>query len=86
MVGLLLKTWCLGHEEMGLDYERVRILSLILFISAAVPLEDRTAFGYAAGIPYGPLAGFSNLTGWPDRLPCGDSIAYTDRLPLPSAS
>lgn len=69
-------------QRWGLDYESVRAFKPdIIYLSSSSlgrtgPLSAYAAWGYH----HGPLAGFSNLTGWPDRLPCGDSIAYTDSV------
>jgi benzylsuccinate CoA-transferase BbsF subunit len=69
-------------EKWGLDYERVRKLKPdIIYLSSSSLGRTGPLSGYAAwGYHHGPLAGFSHLTGWPDRLPCGDSIAYTDSV------
>ena len=67
-------------KRLGLDYDSCRAIrpDTIYLSSSSLgrtgPLADYAAWGYH----HGPLAGFSNLTGWPDRLPCADSIAYTD--------
>jgi len=66
----------------GLDYEHCRQLKPdIIYLSSsslgrAGPLSSYAAWGYH----HGPLAGFAHLTGWPDRLPCRDAIAYTDSV------
>jgi benzylsuccinate CoA-transferase BbsF subunit len=68
--------------RLGLDYESCRqIKPDIIYISSSSlgrtgPLASYSAWGYH----HGPLAGFSHLIGWPDRVPCGDAIAYTDAL------
>jgi benzylsuccinate CoA-transferase BbsF subunit len=66
----------------GLDYEHCRQLKPdIIYLSSsslgrAGPLSSYAAWGYH----HGPLAGFAHVTGWPDRLPCRDAIAYTDSV------
>ena len=67
-------------KRLSLDYESCRrIRPDTIYLSSSSlgrtgPLAEYAAWGYH----HGPLAGLSELTGWPDRLPCADSIAYTD--------
>ena len=69
-------------KKWGLDYESCRKLKPdIVYLSSSSlgrtgPLSSYAAWGYH----HGPLVGFSHLTGWPDRLPCLDAIAYTDSV------
>jgi len=68
--------------KWGLDYENCRKINpqLIYLSSSSLgrsgPLATYAAWGYH----HGPLAGFSHLTGWPDRAACVDTIAYTDSI------
>jgi benzylsuccinate CoA-transferase BbsF subunit len=69
-------------ERLGLNYESCQTIRPdIIYVSSSSlgrkgPLASYAAWGYH----HGPLVGFSHLIGWPDRLPVGDSIAYTDSL------
>ena len=69
-------------KKWGLDYEHVRDMkSDIVYLSSSSlgrtgPLSSYAAWGYH----HGPLVGFSHMTGWPDRMPSGDAIAYTDSI------
>jgi benzylsuccinate CoA-transferase BbsF subunit len=69
-------------EKWALTYEDCcKIKSDIIYLSSSSlgrsgPLSSYAAWGYH----HGPLVGFSNMIGWPDRLPCVDSIAYTDSI------
>ena len=69
-------------KKWGLDYESVRKFKPdIIYLSSSSLGRTGPLSAYAAwGNHHGPLAGFSNLTGWPDRLPCVDVIAYTDSI------
>jgi crotonobetainyl-CoA:carnitine CoA-transferase CaiB-like acyl-CoA transferase len=64
----------------GLDYESLRKLNpgLIMLSSCLMgqtgPLAKIAGFGNMAAA----IAGFTNLTGWPDRAPAGVFGAYTD--------
>jgi benzylsuccinate CoA-transferase BbsF subunit len=68
--------------EWGLDYEHCRqIKSDIIYLSSSSLGRTGPMSGYAAqGYQHSPLAGFSTLTGWADRLPSADPNAYTDSL------
>ena len=61
----------------GLDYESCRqVKPDIIYLSSlslgrSGPLSSYAAMGYH----HTPLAGVSNLTGWPDRSACADSLA-----------
>lgn len=69
-------------RKWELDYESCRkIKPDIIYLSSSSigrtgPLSNYAAWGYH----HSPLVGFSHLTGWPDRLPCADPIAYTDSV------
>jgi len=66
----------------GLDYEGCRKLKPdIIYLSSSSLGRTGPQSSYAAhGYHHGPLAGFSDLTGWIDRLPCMDAVAYTDAV------
>ena len=69
-------------EKWGLTYDDCcSIKPDIIYLSSSSlgrtgPLSSYGAWGYH----HGPLVGFSHMTGWPDLLPCVDSIAYTDSV------
>jgi crotonobetainyl-CoA:carnitine CoA-transferase CaiB-like acyl-CoA transferase len=64
----------------GFDYETLRKINPgIVMLSSCLmgqtgPLAKIAGFGNMAAA----IAGFTNLTGWPDRAPCGVFGAYTD--------
>jgi benzylsuccinate CoA-transferase BbsF subunit len=67
-------------RRWGFDYESLRkvkpdiiMLSTCLFGQTG-PLASIAGFGTMAAA----ISGFHNLTGWPDRAPCGVFGAYTD--------
>ncbi len=66
--------------SIGLDYETLRSdnPSLVMVSSALMgqvgPLSDFAGFGNLAA----SIAGFTDMTGWPDRSPAGPYTAYTD--------
>ncbi len=68
--------------KMGLGYKQCQQMKPdIIYLSSTSlgrggPLSSYGAWGYH----HGPLAGFSHLVGWPDRMSCADNIAYTDSL------
>ena len=68
--------------DWGLDYESCRqVKPDIIYLSSSSLGRSGPLSGYAAqGYQHSPLAGFSHLTGWPDRLPSADPNAYTDSL------
>ncbi|MFT5530536.1 MAG: crotonobetainyl-CoA:carnitine CoA-transferase CaiB-like acyl-CoA transferase [Candidatus Poriferisodalaceae bacterium] len=67
-------------RKMGLTYEALRVVNpkLIMVSSCLMghsgPLSDYPGFGTAGA----SMAGFYPITGWPDRLPAGPYVAYTD--------
>ncbi|MBI4310953.1 MAG: CoA transferase [Chloroflexi bacterium] len=67
-------------EEWGLGYDVMRAINprVILFSASMLgrggPRERQPGFGPVLG----SLAGFVNLTGWPDRSPVSPYGAYTD--------
>jgi crotonobetainyl-CoA:carnitine CoA-transferase CaiB-like acyl-CoA transferase len=66
----------------GFDYETIRKINpRVIMLSSCLmgqtgPLAKIAGFGNMAAA----IAGFTNLTGWPDRAPCGVFGAYTDYL------
>lgn len=68
--------------RMGLDYAQVRELNPnIIMISTCLmgqtgPARGLAGYGYHAAA----LAGFYEVTGWPDRAPSGPWTAYTDTI------
>jgi crotonobetainyl-CoA:carnitine CoA-transferase CaiB-like acyl-CoA transferase len=68
--------------RMGLGYDEVRALSPgIIMVSTCLmgqtgPAAQLAGYGYHAGA----MAGFYEITGWPDRAPSGPWIAYTDTV------
>jgi crotonobetainyl-CoA:carnitine CoA-transferase CaiB-like acyl-CoA transferase len=66
-------SWGLGYEELR------RINPSVVMLSSCVmgqtgPLRDFAGFGNLAA----SVAGFFDVTGWPDRPPAGPYMAYTD--------
>jgi len=68
--------------RMGLDYDRVRELNPgIIMVSTCLmgqtgPARAMAGYGYHAAA----IAGFYEVTGWPDQGPCGPWTAYTDTI------
>ena len=68
--------------RMGLDYEAVHRLNPgLIMISTCLmgqtgPAAQLAGYGYHAGA----IAGFYEVTGWPDRPPNGPWVAYTDTI------
>jgi len=68
--------------RMGLGYEEVRELnpSLIMISTCLMgqtgPASQLAGYGYHAGA----IAGFYDVTGWPDLGPSGPWLAYTDTI------
>ena len=68
--------------RMGLDYEHVRDLNPgIIMVSTCLmgqtgPARAMAGYGYHAAA----IAGFYEVTGWPDEGPCGPWTAYTDTI------
>ena len=69
-------------QRMGLDYEHVRELNPgIIMVSTCLmgqtgPARKLAGYGYHAAA----IAGFYEVTGWPDQGPCGPWTAYTDTI------
>ena len=68
--------------RIGLDYEHVRDLNPgIIMVSTCLmgqtgPARAMAGYGYHAAA----IAGFYEVTGWPDEGPCGPWTAYTDTI------
>lgn len=69
-------------SRMGLGYEEVRKLNPgIIMVSTCLmgqtgPAAQMAGYGYHAGA----MAGFYEVTGWPDLGPSGPWVAYTDTI------
>ncbi len=69
-------------DRLGLGYERARELNpSIVMVSTCLmgqtgPIAAMAGYGYHAAA----VAGFYELTGWPDRAPVGPWQAYTDTI------
>ena len=68
--------------RMGLGYDEVKKLNPgIVMISTCLmgqtgPARSLAGYGYHTAA----IAGFYEITGWPDRPPCGPWVAYTDTI------
>lgn len=68
--------------RMGLGYEEVRKLNPdLIMISTCLmgqtgPVASMAGYGYHAGA----IAGYYEVTGWPDLAPSGPWVAYTDTI------
>lgn len=78
---VFIENWAPGAlTRLGLDYRVVRELNPgIIMLSTSLmgqsgPASEVAGFGYHAG----GMAGFYEVTGWPDRPPHGPWMAYTD--------
>ena len=77
-----MKTWGLDYESIKKLNPSVVMLSTCLFGHSG-PLADFAGYGNLGGA----MAGFYNLTGWPDRPPAGPFGAITDYTsPHPAAA
>ena len=69
-------------QRMGLDYERLREINPgLVMVSTCLmgqtgPARRMSGYGYHAGA----IAGYYEVTGWPDRAPSGPWTAYTDTI------
>ncbi len=69
-------------SRMGLGYDDVRKLNPdLIMISTCLmgqtgPIASMAGYGYHAGA----IAGFYEVTGWPDLAPSGPWVAYTDTV------
>ena len=69
-------------QRMGLDYERLREINPgLVMVSTCLmgqtgPARRMSGYGYHAGA----IAGYYEVTGWPDRTPSGPWTAYTDTI------
>jgi crotonobetainyl-CoA:carnitine CoA-transferase CaiB-like acyl-CoA transferase len=69
-------------RKWGLDYESVsKVRPDIIYLSSSMQGHDGPHAGY---VGFGPnacaLAGFSEVSGWPDRTPAAPHGAYTDYI------
>jgi crotonobetainyl-CoA:carnitine CoA-transferase CaiB-like acyl-CoA transferase len=78
---VFVENWAPGAlTRIGLDYEAVRAINPgIIMLSTSLmgqtgPARNVAGFGYHAG----GMAGFYEVTGWPDQPPHGPWMAYTD--------
>jgi benzylsuccinate CoA-transferase BbsF subunit len=65
--------WGVGYESLRTVNPGLVMLSTTL-MGQSGPLADYAGFGNLAAA----MAGFYELTGWPDRSPAGPFVAYTD--------
>ena len=69
-------------QRMGLDYEHLREINPgLVMVSTCLmgqtgPARKMSGYGYHAGA----IAGYYEVTGWPDRTPSGPWTAYTDTI------
>lgn len=72
-------------EKWGLDYEgcRKERPDIIYLSSSSLGRTGPLSAFAGYGFHHGPLVGVSQMTGWPDRVPCHDAIAYTDTVAPP---
>ncbi len=69
-------------QRMGLDYEHLREINPgLVMVSTCLmgqtgPARKISGYGYHAGA----IAGYYEVTGWPDRSPSGPWTAYTDTI------
>ena len=71
----VLDEWGFGYEAMRAINPGVVLLSTCL-MGQTGPLADFAGFGNLAAA----VTGFYDLTGWPDRIPAGPFLAYTDYI------
>jgi len=65
--------WGLGYEELSqINPELIMLSSCVMGQNG--PFRDFAGFGNMSA----SVAGFFDITGWPDRLPAGPYMAYTD--------
>jgi benzylsuccinate CoA-transferase BbsF subunit len=68
-----MQNWGVGYDALRAVNPRLVMLSTTL-MGQSGPLADYAGFGNLAAA----MAGFYELTGWPDRSPAGPFVAYTD--------
>jgi benzylsuccinate CoA-transferase BbsF subunit len=69
-------------KKWGMDYENVRkVRPDVIYLSSSMQGGDGP---HASYLGYGPnacaLSGFSEISGWPDRMPASPHGAYTDYI------
>ena len=69
-------------NRMGLGYEEVRKLNPGIIMLSTCLMGQTGSAAQLAGYGYhaGAIAGFYEVTGWPDRPPSGPWVAYTDTI------
>ncbi len=69
-------------KELGIGYETVRAINpSIIMVSTCLMGQTGPAAPFAGyGFHAGAIAGFYEVTGWPDRPPDGPWTAYTDTV------
>ncbi len=67
-------------QRLGLDYDACRLIRPdVVMISMSLAGQDGPWAAYRGfGLILQAQAGFTHLTGWPDRPPAGTGVAYTD--------
>lgn len=68
-----MRNWGLGYDELAAINPSIIMVSTCL-MGQSGPEKDFAGFGNLAGA----VAGFYDVTGWPDRPPAGPFLAYTD--------
>lgn len=69
-------------RNWGLDYEKLRSVnpSIVMLSSCLFGQSGPLAMLAGYGTMASALTGFTGITGWPDRAPCGPYGAYTDYI------
>lgn len=70
-----MRKWGFDYESLRAVNPRIVMMSSCLFGQTG-PLSVMAGYGTMASA----LSGFSAITGWPDRAPCGPYGAYTDYI------
>ena len=70
-----MRNWGLGYDTLREVNPRIVMMSSCLFGQSG-PLSTMAGYGTMASA----MSGFSGITGWPDRAPCGPYGAYTDYI------
>jgi benzylsuccinate CoA-transferase BbsF subunit len=80
---IVLDNWTAGTmEKFGLGYEELKkIKPDIIDVRSCMQGQTGPAAKHpGSGLTLTSLAGFNNITGWPDKLPCGMYSPYTDQI------
>jgi benzylsuccinate CoA-transferase BbsF subunit len=69
-------------DELGLGYDQARALNPGIVMASTCLMGQTGPSAALAGYGYhaGAMAGFYEITGWPDQPPCGPWVAYTDTI------